>query len=173
MSVLQFSNRLWTLDVSEVDKYERPRIIDPTGDLDKLPPHEVVRCYDLNPDQEIQIALIIWQVATKERNLCDSNTQSAMFEVAETRFMQTRENLNSLLLPFVKGNRDAARDLCINFLNEQKSNLEKYIKGWKIIARPDSVWIDENSKRMFIVDYKDRVAVGLNPTNYLFIYEEQ
>ena len=168
-----FSEDLYKLNVQAVDYGDFPKIIDPNVDLEKLSPYGTVRCYNPNLEQTIQLAFIIWQVATRDRNSRKPGTDP--FDVAELRCTKTRENLTSLLLPFVDGDENKAKDLCVNLLQSQRLNLEKYIKGWKIVPKPDSVWVDRNSKTLFIVEYmergKKRIAVGLNPTSDIFIYE--
>ena len=56
---------------------------------------------------------------------------------------------------------------------ENKSNLDKYIKGWKIIQRPGSIWVDEENNDLFVCQNNGRILVGLNPTDYMFTYNSE
>ena len=163
--MLNFSERLYTLDVEEVPKEEIPRIVDPTNEEDSK--RGVVSCYHPTRAQLTQLALIIWQVATRERNALQVRTKQ--FEMAEERCTKTRNVLKSLLLPFVDGNPEKAKDLCIMLLRENKPILDKYIKKWSIIRRPTSVWVDEDTNGIFLCENGGRIVVGLNPTNYVFV----
>lgn len=168
MEVLKFNERLYTLDVGEVRREEIPRIVDPN---DAQSNNGVIVCYYPTKDQLIQLALIIWQVATRERNALQVRTRE--FEIAEQRCTKTRNVLKSLLLPFVEGKSDKARDLCLTLLHENKPILDKYIKNWSIIKRPTSVWVDEDTSSIFLCENEGRILVGLNPTNYVFAYDDQ
>lgn len=167
---IEFSERLYTLDVSEVKYHDVPRIIDPNEDLSNLSPKGFVRCYEPDSNQSMQLAFIIWRIATRERNLLYEQRRTPMYAEAEKLCTATRENLKSLLLPFVDGRATDAYDLCVNLLKTYESDIAKYQKGWRIITRPDSVWIDRNSKSMFLAPYNNGVAVGINPTKYIFVY---
>ena len=168
MGILKFSERLYTLDVGEIPQTEVPRIVDP-NEMDSK--RGVVLCYEPTKEQLIQLALIIWQVATRERNALQ--TGSSTFNKAEFRCTATRNALKRLLLPFVSGDQNKARDLCITLLMENKSNLDKYIKGWKIIQRPGSIWVDEENNDLFVCQNNGRLLVGLNPTDYMFTYNSE
>lgn len=165
MEIRKFSERLYALDVEEVPRSEIPRIVDPNEPSSR---EGVVVCYEPTKDQMIQLALIIWQVATRERNALQTGTSK--FELAEGRCTATRNVLKRLLLPFVEGDQDKAKDLCITLLRENKPNLDKYIKGWSIIPRPKAVWVDEDTTDIFICQNNGRILVGLNPTDYMFVY---
>jgi hypothetical protein len=167
MEMLKFSERLYTLDVGEVRREEIPRIVDPN---DAQSNNGVIVCFYPTKDQLIQLALTIWQVATRERNASQQRTRQ--FEIAEERCTKTRNVLKSLLLPFVEGNPDKARDLCVRLLREHKPTLDKYIKGWSIIKRPNSVWVDKDARGIFLCENEGRILVGLNPTNYVFAYDQ-
>lgn len=161
---IEFDELLYKLDVSEVKQYYVPR-----EDV----PHESVLCFDPSPEQKIQLAYMIWQVATRNRSIYSTSTSklTPMFEVAESIFSATLENLKSLLLPFAAGNRDLTGKLCYMLFKEYQPAFEKHIQNWEIIHRPDSIWIDEKSNGVFLAPYGDRAAVGLNPTDYVFIYK--
>jgi len=167
MEILKFDERLYTLNVEGVHREEIPRIVDPneteTG-------KGTVVCYHPTKEQLIQLALIIWQVATRKRNALSVRTHQ--FNVAEQRCTTTRNVLKSHLLPYVDGNQDKARDLCVTLLRENKEALDKYIDGWVIVPRPDSVWVDEDSKGIFICENEGVILVGLNPENYVFLYNK-
>lgn len=165
---LNFDERLYTLDVGEVHKEAIPRIIDPN---DAESNTGTVVCYNPTKDQFIQLALIIWQVSTRERNALQVRTKK--FEVAEELVTRTRNVLISLLLPFVEGNSEKARDLCVTLLLKHKPTFDKYIEGWSIIKRPNSVWVDKEAKGIFLCKNEGRILVGLNPTNYVFVYNDQ
>ena len=167
MEMLQFSEKLYVLDVGEVPREEIPRIVDPN---DSEFNDGVVVCYNPTKDQLLQLALIIWQVATRERNsLHEKNKQ---FETAEKLCTKTRNVFISLLLPFVGGDVAKARDLCLSVLKSNKPVLDKYLNNWSIIKRPNSVWIDKNTNGIFICENEGRIVVGLNPTNFVFVYDE-
>lgn len=166
--MLNFDEHLYKLDVGEVPKKEIPRIIDP-NDLESS--KGTVVCYFPTDEQQIQLALTIWQVATRKRNALQSRNKE--FEVAEQRVTKTRNVLKSLLLPFVGGNQDKAMDFCGTLLKENKPILDKYVNGWSIIRRPSTVWIDKNARGIFLCENEGRILVGLNPTNYVFAYNEQ
>ena len=168
MEILKFDERLYTLDVGGVHQYEVPKIIDPN---DESSVKESVICYEPDRKQVIQLALIVWQVATKARN--SEKPRTAMFEVAEKRCTATRDALKSLLLPFVDGDKSKAYDLCLTLLRMNKDNLDKYLKDWEIIPRPKSVWVDEKSNRIFLAQYEGRVLVGLSTTNCVFVCGKQ
>ena len=168
MGILKFSERLYTLDVGEIPQTEIPRIVDP-NEMDSR--KGVILCYEPTKEQLIQLALIVWQVATRERN--SLRTGTSRFSVAECRCTATRNCLKRLLLPFVEGDQDKAGDLCITLLRENKSNLDKYVKNWKIVPRPNTVWVDEENNDIFICQYNGQILVGLNPTNYMFSYTKK
>lgn len=168
--IIEFSERLYTLDVSEVKYHDVPRIIDPNEDLSHPSTKGFVRCYEPDSNQSIQLAFIIWRVATRDRNLLYGQRSTPMYAEAEKICTATRDNLKSLLLPFVGGRATDAYDLCVNLLKTYESKIAECQEGWSIITRPDSVWIDRDSKSMFLAPYNDRVAVGLNPTKYIFVY---
>lgn len=172
MDIVKFSERLYTLDVGEVPKKEVPRIIDPNDLANK---EGTVVCYCPTEDQLIQLALTIWQVATKERNALNAmHVRNQQIETAaEDRVTKTRNVFKSLLLPFVRGNQDKAMDLCRTLLDEQKPILYQYINNWKIIPRPRSVWVDKNARGIFLCENAGRILVGLNPTNYVFAYNQE
>lgn len=166
--MLQFSEKLYVLDVADVPRDEVPRIVDPNNVM-KSGAGTVI-CYNPTKTQLIQLALIIWQVATKERNALQVGTRQ--FEAAEGRCTKTRNVLKSLLLPFVAGNTEKARDLCVTLLRDNKPILDKHIKKWTIIKRPNSVWVDEDTNGIFLCENGGRVLVGVNPTNYVFVYNQ-
>lgn len=164
----KFDERLYTLDVTGVQQYEVPKIIDPNRDLNDLESRESVICYEPNRKQVVQIAFIIWQVATRERNSLQAGT--SQFETAERRCTSTRKALGRLLLPLFGGNQDKAKDFCVTLYREHKANIDKYIKGWKIISRPSSVWVEKDGKNIFLCQNEGRILVGLSPENYVFVY---
>lgn len=164
----KFSERLYSLDVGEVPREEIPRIVDPN---EAESSRGTVVCYNPTKDQLIQLALIIWQVATRERNALQ--IRDRQFEVAEERVTKTRNVFKSLLLPFVDGDPNKARDLCVTLLRENKPILDKYINGWSVVKRPSSVWVDEDTNGIFICENGGRILVGLNPTNYVFVYGQR
>lgn len=167
MEMFSFSEKLYTLDVGDVPREEIPRIIDPN---DSEINNGVVVCYNPTKDQLLQLALIIWQIATRERNAMSRRTKQ--FETAERLCTKTRNVLKSLLLPYVDGDEGKAQDLCIRLLIENKPILDKYIKQWSIIRRPSSVWVDKDTSSIFVCENEGRIVVGLNPTNFLFVYEK-
>ena len=164
MEISKLDERLYTLDVGDVPREEIPRIIDPNNAESGV---GTVVCYNPNKSQLIQLALIIWQVATRERNALQVGTRQ--FETAEERCTKTRNVLKSLLLPYVSGNPEKARDLCVTLLRENKPILDKYLRRWSIIKRPNSVWVDEDTNGIFLCENGGRILVGLNPTNYVFV----
>ena len=166
--MVKFSEKLYALDVGDIPREEVPRIVDPNNSEFN---DGVVVCYNPTKDQLIQLALIIWQVATRERNL--SQLRTRQFEIAEERCTRTRNALKSLLLRYVAGNAEKARDLCVTLLRENKPVLDKYIKQWSIIKRPSSVWIDKDTNGIFICENGGRIVVGLNPTNFVFVYDQE
>lgn len=168
MEMVKFSEKLYALDVGDIPREEVPRIVDPNNSEFN---DGVVVCYNPTKDQLIQLALIIWQVATRERNL--SQLRTRQFEIAEERCTRTRNALKSLLLPYVAGNAEKARDLCVTLLRDNKPVLDKYIKQWSIIKRPSSVWIDKDTNGIFICENGGRIVVGLNPTNFVFVYDQE
>ena len=97
MEMVKFSEKLYALDVGDIPREEVPRIVDPNNSEFN---DGVVVCYNPTKDQLIQLALIIWQVATRERNL--SQLRTRQFEIAEERCTRTRNALKSLLLPYVQ-----------------------------------------------------------------------
>ena len=109
----RFDERLYTLNVEGVSREEIPRIVDPNDSESNN--NGVVVCYNPTKDQMIQLALIIWQVATRERNVLQVRTRE--FEVAEDRCTKTRNVLKSLLLPLVDGNPDKAYDTACTLLH--------------------------------------------------------
>ncbi len=165
--MLQFSEKLYALDVGDVPKEEIPRIIDPNNTESGV---GTVVCYYPDKNQLIQLALIIWQVAARDRNAL--HVRNRQFETAEKLCMKTRNVFISLLLPFVGGDADKARDLCLSVLRGNKSVLDQYIGNWSIIRRPSSVWIDKNTNGIFICENEGRIVVGLNPTNFVFVYDK-
>jgi hypothetical protein len=167
MEMVKFSEKLYALDVGDIPREEIPRIVDPN---DSELNNGVVVCYNPTKDQLIQLALIIWQVATRERN--SSQVGTKQFEVQERLCTKTRNVLKSLLLPYVAGDSDKAKDLCIRLLRENKPILDKYLKKWSIIKRPTSVWVDKNTNGIFICENAGRIVVGLNPTNFVFVYDQ-
>ena len=170
--MFNFDERLYTLDVSKVDQYEVPEYIDPNENLsDETNSVGTVRCYRPDPKQLIQLAIIVWQVATMDRNRQPPHTR--YFELAETRCTVTREILKSLLLPFCGGDVGKARDLCITLLRRNKEFLDKYICNWKIIPKPKDIWIDKESRGIFIARSGDSEVVGVNPMSYVFIYNPE
>ena len=168
MEMLQFSEKLYALDVGDIPREEIPRIVDPN---DSEFNNGVVVCYNPTKDQLLQLALIIWQVATRERNSLQVRTRQ--FEMAEKLCTKTRNVFISLLLPFVGGDVDKARDLCLNVLKDKKPVLDKYISNWSIIKRPSTVWVDKNTNGIFICENGGRIVVGLNPTNFVFVYNHR
>ena len=166
--LVKFDERLYTLDVTGVQQYEVPKIIDPNKDLNDLEARELVVCYEPNRKQIIQLAFIIWQVATHERN--SLQTKTSKFEAAELRCTDTRKALGRLLLPLFGGNQEKAKDFCVTLYREHKKDIDKYISGWEIIPRPSSIWIDKDSKNIFLCQNLGRVVVGLSPENYVFVY---
>ncbi len=175
MDIFAFDERLYTLDVSEVTQYEVSKISDPKKDLDDLESHESVKCYEPDKRQLIQIAFIIWQVATHERKKMESEkrTKVSQFEVAERRIIDTRKALASLLLPMFSGNQGKAHDFCVALCRKYNPEMTKYINGWEIVPRPSSVWVDKGNNGIFLCQNKGRVLVGLNPTNYVFMYNQE
>lgn len=164
--MLSFDESLYRLDVKGVHKEEIPRIVDPNDSESSI---GTVVCYSPTKEQMIQLALIIWQVATRDRNALQPT--SGQFGVAELRCTKTRNVLKSLLLPFVDGNPDKAMDLCVTLLRDNKPILDKYIKKWSIIRRPSSVWVDKANKGLFLCENGGRIVVGLSPENYVFVCE--
>ena len=164
----KFDERLYTLDVAGVQQYNLPKIIDPNRDLNDLESRELVVCYEPDRKQVIQLAFIIWQVATRERNLLQ--TRDKKFEIAERRCTSTRKALGRLLLPLFDGDQDKAKDFCVTLYREHKSDIDKYIDGWGIVSRPASVWVDKEGKNIFLCQNEGRIVVGLSPENYVFVY---
>lgn len=167
MENFKFDERLYTLDVGAVAQHEFPKIIDPNDE--NLDNGSIV-CYEPDKKQTIQLALIIWQVATRERN--KYRPSSPYFGLAESRCSAARNALKSLLLPFVEGDTSKARDLCLTLLRLNKEGLEKYLSHWSIIKRPNSIWVNEDSNGIFIAKYRNGIVVGLNPTNCVFVYNQ-
>ena len=167
MEFLKFDERLYTLNVENVPKEEIPRIVDPNeSELN----NGVVVCYNPTKDQQLQLALIIWQVATRDRN--SSNVGTKQFEIHEKLCTKARNVLKSLLLPYVAGDSDKAKDLCVTLLCENRPVFEKYVKQWSIIRRPSSVWVDKDTNGIFVCENGGRIVVGLNPTNFVFVYKK-
>lgn len=164
----KFDERLYRLNVESIPRKKIRRILDPT-DLESN--GEPVICYEPTREQAIQLAFIVWQVATRDRNAAQVKTRR--FETAEERCTKSRNVLKSLLLPYVNGNKSEAIELCKTFLQENKDALQKYIKGWEIIPRPSSVWVDEDTKGIFICENAGKILVGLSPENYVFVYNEK
>ena len=171
MDILEFDKHLYTLDVSEVKQYEVSKISDPSRDLDDSESRESVKCYEPDKRQLIQIAFIIWQVATHERSKKQART--SQFELAERRIIDTRKALASLLLPMFDGNRDKAKDFCVTLYRKYNPEMMKHIDGWRIISRPRSVWVDKETKGIFLCQVEGKVVVGLNPTDYVFVYNQE
>lgn len=96
MEMFNFSEKLYALDVGDVPKEEIPRIIDPNNTESGV---GTVVCYYPDKNQLIQLALIIWQVAARDRNAL--HVRNRQFETAEKLCMKTRNVFISLLLPFV------------------------------------------------------------------------
>lgn len=169
--IFEFDKRLWTLDVSGVEQCELPEITNPDEDLDKVKSHKSVKCYVPDMGQLIQIAFIIWQVATFWRGKCQKKT--SQFEQAEGRIIETRRALTSLLLPMFAGDEKKAHDFCAALCRKYNPEMTKYINGWEIIPRPSSVWVDKENNGIFLCQNKGRILVGLNPTNYVFMYNQE
>lgn len=166
--MFKFSEKLYALDVGDIPREEIPRIVDPN---DSEFNNGVVVCYNPTKDQLIQLALIVWQVATRQRNSLQVGTKQ--FEVQERLCTKTRNVLKSLLLPYVAGDSDKARDLCIRLLTDNRQTLDEHLKKWSIIKRPTSVWVDKNTSGIFLCENGGRILVGLNPTNYVFVYNQE
>jgi len=174
--MFNIDERLYTLDVGGVPRKEIPRIVDP-NDPEFNNGSEV--CYTPTEDQLLQLALTIWQVATRERNSSHRRNRPRntverriQFETAERLCTRTRLAFISLLLPFVGGDADKARDLCLRVLMDKKPILDKYLDNWSIIKRPSTVWVDKNTNGIFICENGGRIMVGLNPTNFVFVYNQ-
>ena len=165
--MVKFSEKLYALDVGDIPREEIPRIVDPNNSEFN---DGVVVCYKPTTSQLIQLALIIWQVAARERRALHPGTKE--FKTAEKFCMKTRNVFISLLLPFVGGDTDKARDLCLSVLNDKKPVLDKYLDNWSIIKRPSTVWVDKNTNGIFICENGGRIVVGLNPTNFVFVYDQ-
>ena len=172
MEMFQFDERLYALNVEDVHQYDVPKIIDPNEILsDDTNSSGIVKCYEPSKKQLIQLSLIIWQVATRDRNRKTPRTRE--FELAEVRCTTTREILKSFLLPFVDGDVSKARDLCLTLIRINKENLDKYLCNWEIIPKPKDIWIDKNTRGIFIARSGDREVVGINPMNCVFVYNSK
>lgn len=172
MEIFQFDERLYTLNVEEVHQYDVPKIIDPNEVLsDDSNSSGVVKCYEPSKKQLMQLSLIIWQVATKNRSRKTPHTRE--FESAENFCTFTRDIFISFLLPFVGGNEEKARDLCISILRINRGNLDKYLCGWEIVPKPKDIWIDKNTRGIFIARSGDREVVGINPMKCVLVYNSK
>lgn len=175
MEMFNFSEELYALDVGDIPREEIPRIVDPN---DSEFNNGVVVCYNPTKDQLIQLALIIWQTANQERKAMERTKQYAMSEkakrceTAERLCTKTLNVLKSLLLPYVAGDEKKVMDLCARLWIENKPMLDKYIKQWSVIKRPSSVWVDRYTSGIFVCENEGRIVVGLNPTNFVFVYEK-
>ena len=162
----KFDERLYALNVENVSRREVSRIVDPTN-LESN--GELVVCYDLSPEQETQLAFVVWQVATRERNQ-KKPRNCPMFRLFENKVNATRDALVSSLLHYVAGDEKAAIAICKKLYTILMPKLEMYLKNWEIIPRPNTIWVDKKSNGIFLAQHDGKIVVGINPKNYIFVY---
>ncbi len=167
-----FDERLFKLEVDGVDKDEVPLIVNPkTGET-----KGTVVCYRPTFFQTIQLALMVFQVEARDRLALAlaHKKRTPKYKVAENHCMECFSVLTHLFLPYVKGDLKRAGILCQEVVKETKSIVDKYIDGWKAVSRPPSVWLNKESKTLFLCKNENRIMVGLNRINDLvFIYDHK